>query len=56
MIPIVQPTLHDFDQVVAEFRQACTYVCKGVDNCIWEKLQVQADLDDDGKEYKVVNA
>jgi hypothetical protein len=22
MIPIVQPTLHDFDQVIAEFRQA----------------------------------
>ena len=32
MIPIVQPTLHDFDQVVAEFRQA------------WESGQVTTGL------------
>ena len=37
-----------------EFRKACSYVCQGVIDCAWENLQVQADLDDDGKEYKVV--
>ena len=39
-----------------EYRQACTYVCKGIQNCVWEKLHVQADLDDDGKEYKVLSS
>jgi hypothetical protein len=39
----------------AEFREACAYVCQGVENCSCEKLHVQMDLDDDGKEYKVVN-
>ncbi len=39
-----------------EFRQACSYVCKGVKDCVWEKLHVQADLDDDGKEYKVLSS
>lgn len=38
----------------AEFSKACTYVCQDVENCIWENLQVQADQDDDGKEYKVL--
>jgi hypothetical protein len=38
----------------AEFRRACSFVCKGVKNCVWQKLNIQADLDDDGKEYKVV--
>lgn len=38
----------------AEFNRACSYVCQGVDNCICENLEVQADLDDDGKEYKVL--
>lgn len=38
-----------------EFRRACSYVCKGVKNCVWEDLHVQADLDDDGKEYKVLS-
>lgn len=37
-----------------EFRQACSYVCQGVKDCVWENLQVQADQDDDGKEYKVL--
>lgn len=39
-----------------EFRQACSYVCQGVENCVWEELHVQADLDDDGKEYKVIKS
>lgn len=37
-----------------EFQKACSYVCQGVTNCSWKDLQVQADLDDDGKEYKVL--
>jgi len=37
-----------------EFNQACSYVCQGVDNCVCENLEVQADLDDDGKEYRVL--
>lgn len=40
----------------AEYRQACSYVCQGVKNCVWENLHVQADLDDDGKEYKVLSS
>jgi len=38
-----------------EFRQACSYVCQGVRDCVCEELQVQADQDDDGKEYKVLS-
>jgi hypothetical protein len=38
-----------------EFRQACSYVCQGVQDCVCEDLHVQADLDDDGKEYKVLS-
>ncbi len=39
-----------------EFLQACSYVCQGVKDCSCEKLHVQADLDDDGKEYKVLSS
>lgn len=38
-----------------EFRQACAFVCQGVKDCACEDLQVQADLDDDGKEYRVLS-
>jgi len=38
----------------AEYRRACSFVCQGVKNCTWQNLDIQADLDDDGKEYKVV--
>jgi len=38
-----------------EFRQACSYVCQGIRDCACESLQVQADLDDDGKEYRVLS-
>ncbi len=37
-----------------EYCEACSYVCEGIKDCKWENLQVQADLDDDGKEYRVV--
>lgn len=39
-----------------EYRRACDYVCQGVTNCIWDKLHIQADLDDDGKEYRIKRA
>ncbi len=38
-----------------EFQEACSYVCQGVKDCACENLQVQADLDDDGKEYRVLS-
>ncbi len=38
-----------------EFRQACFDVCQGVEDCACENLHVQADLDDDGKEYRVLS-
>ena len=38
-----------------EFRQACSYVCQGIADCVCENLQVQADLDGDGKEYRVLS-
>jgi hypothetical protein len=38
-----------------EFRRACYDVCQGVRDCVCENLQVQADLDDDGKEYRVLS-
>jgi hypothetical protein len=38
-----------------EFSQACSYVCQGIRDCSCENLQIQTDLDDDGKEYRVLN-
>jgi hypothetical protein len=38
-----------------EFRQACSYVCQGIRGCVCENLHVQADLDDDGTEYRVLS-
>lgn len=37
----------------AEFNRACLALCHGIDACTCEGLHVQADLDDDGKEYRV---
>lgn len=39
----------------SEFRQACSYVCHGVRDCACDNLHVQADLDDDGTEYRVLS-
>ena len=39
----------------SEFRQACSYVCQGVKDCSCENLDVEADLDDDGKRYRVLS-
>lgn len=38
-----------------EFRHACFDVCQGIEDCTCEDLHVEADLDDDGKEYSVVS-
>ncbi len=38
-----------------EFREACSVLCHDIKDCACEDLHVQADLDDDGKEYKVVS-
>lgn len=38
----------------AEMRKACGDLCSGLNECSCEDLHVEADLDDDGKEYKVV--
>ena len=37
-----------------EFRDACSVLCRGINGCTCENLHVQADLDDDGKEYRVL--
>ena len=37
-----------------EFLEACSYVCEGIRDCVYKHLHVQADLDDDGKEYTVL--
>ena len=37
----------------AEFGQACIDVCRDVEGCSCEKLDVEADLDDDGTKYNV---
>jgi hypothetical protein len=39
-----------------EFRQACSYVCQGIRDCACENLDVQVDLDDDGKAYRVLSS
>ena len=34
-----------------EIRSACTELCRGIKNCTCDDLHVDADQDDDGKEY-----
>jgi hypothetical protein len=38
----------------AEMHRACDDLCRGIENCSCENLHIQADQDDDGKEYRVV--
>ena len=38
-----------------EFHEACTDLCKGIKDCSCENLHVEADQDDDGKEYSVLS-
>lgn len=38
-----------------EFSEACSYVCQGISDCACDDLDVQMDVDDDGKTYRVVS-
>ena len=35
----------------AEINRACFDLCDGIEECTCDNLHVEADLDDDGKEY-----
>ena len=37
-----------------EFYDACSDLCKGIKDCSCEDLHVEADQDDDGKEYTIL--
>jgi hypothetical protein len=36
-----------------ELQEACDVLCNGIDNCSCENMHGEADLDDDGKEYRL---
>ena len=38
----------------SEMRRACTDLCRGIKNCSCDNIHVEADQDDDGKEYNLV--
>lgn len=38
-----------------EFRRACLELCSGMTNCSCENMHGEMDLDDDGKEYRIVH-
>jgi hypothetical protein len=40
----------------AEFRDACSSLCQGINECTCDDLHVEADQDDDGKEYKILSS
>ena len=37
-----------------EFDHACTDLCQGIKECSCDDLHVEADQDDDGKEYSIL--
>ena len=39
----------------AEMRRACLDLCSGIKDCSCDNLHVEADQDDDGKEYKILS-
>jgi len=48
----------DFGEWVAEvdgieLRDACDVLCKDIADCTCDDLHVEADQDDDGKEYRI---
>ena len=48
----------DFGKWIAEvdgteFRHACVDLCQGIEDCTCDDLHVEADQDDDGKEYSI---
>jgi len=40
----------------SEFRNACVDLCQGLEDCTCDDLHVEADLDDDGKEYRITTS
>lgn len=36
-----------------EMKDACDVLCRGIKDCTCDDLHVEADLDDDGKEYRL---
>jgi len=39
----------------AEIRRACLELCSGINDCSCEDLHIEADQDDDGKEYSMLS-
>lgn len=39
-----------------EFRRACLDLCSGIENCTCADLHIEADQDDDGKEYSILSS
>lgn len=38
-----------------DINHACEELCRGIENCTCDNLRVEADVDDDGKEYSLVS-
>ena len=38
---------------VKDLRRACDILCEGIEDCTCDDLHVEADQDDDGKEYSI---
>ena len=38
-----------------EFRRACLDLCHGIKDCTCGDLHIEADQDDDGKEYSILS-
>jgi len=39
-----------------EFNRACSVFCRDVEGCSCEEMHGQSDLDDDGKEYRIMSS
>ncbi len=39
----------------SEIQDACLVLCRGIENCSCENMHGEVDLDDDGKEYRLVS-
>lgn len=51
----------DFGKWIAEveetdFRRVCSDLCRGIQDCSCDNLHVEADQDDDGKEYSILSS
>ena len=38
-----------------EMRRACVDLCSDIKNCTCDDLHIEADQDDDGKEYRILS-